>query len=134
MQICLKSMNSLSGVESTAMLNQDEEGWDAGRWGGKKAGGHQGFAVHQGRPCNSTPSPMEWYFIHPQGPKKDPLLSPPATNSPERGFLTSQPILQRQVFRDRTPLATSEVGGNKTKDKEGTGIVWVPPTLTLLSQ
>lgn len=73
MQIYLKSMNSLSGAESTAMQNT---GWGWRVWKEEKAGGHQGFAICHGQPCYSTPSPMEWHFRHPQDPKKDPPLSP----------------------------------------------------------
>lgn len=75
MQIYLKSMNSLSRAESTAILNLAWR-WNAGRCGRKKAGGHQGFAIRHGQPCYSTPSPMEWHFIHLQDPKKDLPLSP----------------------------------------------------------
>lgn len=118
-QICLKSMNSLSGAESTTMLNTGW-GWTAGRCGGKKAD-HQGFAVRQDQPHYSTPSPMEWSFTHLQGLKKAPSVLYLSIRN-IRMMLRS--ISTNPAVRDLTPSTPSEVGHNAAEDEEGTGTVF----------
>lgn len=112
-------MNSLSGAESTTMLNTGW-GWNAGRCGGKKAD-YQGFAVRQDQPHYSTPSPTEWSFTHLQGLKKAPsILSLSIRNI--RMMLRS--ISTNPAIRDLTPSTPSEVGHNAAEDEEGMGTVF----------